>query len=124
VGLNRKWDKLTLDFNGSQSVSDGDADITAFPGGLPLGTRPEAIDFGNYEDVELVTLKAKLDYTLTERAAVGVFYVYEDYTIDSFLLQGLLQGAGRFYLPGALLLDANNGDYQADLYGVKLKLSF
>jgi MtrB/PioB family decaheme-associated outer membrane protein len=126
VGLNQKiGEKLTLDLSGSRSNSDGDADFTAFPGGLPLGTtRPAATDFGNYEDVELTALRLKLDYTLSERAAVGLFYVYEDYTIDSFLLQGLLQGANRFYLPGALLLDANNGDYQADLYGVKLKVSF
>jgi len=124
-------EKLTLDLTGSWSNSDGDADFTALPGGLPLGSpgaglpaRSEAQDFDNYEDVELLALQVKVDYVLTKNASAGFWYRYEDYTIDSFLLQGLLQGGLQNYLPGALLLDANNGNYQADLYGVKLKVSF
>lgn len=122
---------LTFDLNGSWSKSDGAADFTAFPGGLPLASpgaglppRTAAQDFDNYEDVELLSVRAGLEYAITAGASAGLWYRHEDYTIDSFLLQGLLQGGLQNYLPGALLLDANNGDYQADLFGISLKLAF
>jgi hypothetical protein len=46
-----------------------------------------------------------------------VTYRYEDYTFDSFNLNGL-----RPYLPATILLAANDGDYQADVIGIRLKL--
>jgi hypothetical protein len=49
---------------------------------------------------------------------VGFLYRYEDYTIDSFNLQGL-----KPYLPSTLLLVANDGDYQADVFGLTFKLN-
>jgi hypothetical protein len=127
MGFTQKvGEKLTFDLNGSWSNSDGDADFTAFVGGLPLASpgaglpaRTQAQDFDNYEDVELLQAIWKLDYKLTEAASVGFWYQYEDYTIDSFILQGL-----RNYLPGTLLLNANNGDYTANLFALSMKFAF
>jgi MtrB/PioB family decaheme-associated outer membrane protein len=112
----------TVDVSGNWTKSDGSADFFASPGGLPLsGTPPrtEATDFGNYEDIELLALSGRLDYRIAASATFGFLYRYEDYTIDSFILQDL-----RNYLPGALLLNANNGDYQANLFAVDLRLVF
>ena len=80
---------------------------------------PQALDFENYEALELLTLLGRLDYQINEQTAAGVFYRYEDYTIDSFILQGLTN-----YLPGALLLNPEQGDYQANIFGLELKLAF
>ena len=114
-------ERWTTDVSGRWSKSDGFADFTAFPGGGPLAGRPQqqALDFKNYEDIELLALIGRLDYRINGQASAGVFYRYEDYTIDSFILQGLSN-----YLPGALLLNPEQGDYQANLFGLELKLAF
>ncbi len=111
----------TADVSGRWTRSDGFADFVAFAGGLPLASPPrtEPQDFDNYEDIELFAFDGRLEYRLAERATAGFGYRYEDYTIDSFILQGLAN-----YLPGALLLAADNGDYQADLFFLDLKLTF
>ena len=49
----------------------------------------------------------------------GVRLLYEDYTIDSFIRQGLTN-----YLPGALLLVADDGDYRAWSTGVRMSVRF
>jgi len=116
LGLTAKLDKLwTLDLSGRYSKSNGKADLTSPPGGTPN----VAFGFNNYEDIKLAAFLAELDYQVTPAASVGLTYRYEDYTIDSFIRQGL-----NFYLPGTLLLNANSGDYQANVYGVRFKLSF
>lgn len=114
-------EKWTTDISGRWSKSDGFADFTAFPGGAPLAGRPvpQALDFDNYEDIELLALIGRLDYQINEQAGAGIFYRYEDYTIDSFIRQGLSN-----YLPGALLLNPEQGDYKANVYGLELKLAF
>ncbi len=120
LGLTSKLgDRFTLNVSGQWNESDGFADFAAVAGGLPLGTRTSALDFDNYEDIDLLTFIGRLDYKLSEKAAFGFWYRYEDFTIDSFILQGL-----RNYLPGALLLNASNGDYQADVFAVELTLDF
>ncbi|HEX4954568.1 MAG TPA: MtrB/PioB family decaheme-associated outer membrane protein [Thermoanaerobaculia bacterium] len=120
LGLTSKFaERYTLNVNGQWNESDGYADFFAAAGGLPLGTRASALDFGNYEDIELLSFTGRLDYKLNDKAAFGFWYRYEDFTIDSFILQGL-----RNYLPGALLLNASNGDYQADIFAVELTLGF
>lgn len=121
LGLNGKAGSAwTYELSGSWSRSDGEADFTAFPGGLPLGTPPRPLlDLANYEDIELFSARGRLGYQITANAAAGVFVLREDYTIDSFILQGL-----QSYLPGALLLNANAGDYTADVFGVDLTLTF
>jgi MtrB/PioB family decaheme-associated outer membrane protein len=121
--LGGEW---ALDVSGRYAESDGTADFTAFPGGLPLASpgaglpaRTAAQDFDNYEDFELFTGKVKLDYAVNEHATCGFWYQYEDYTADSFITQGVTN-----YLPGALLIAADNGDYEANLFALTLKLAF
>jgi hypothetical protein len=121
--LGEQW---TFDLSGSYVESDGEADFTAFPGGLPLAppasglpARTAAQDFGNYEDFELFTGRVKVNYAVNQYASFGVWYQFEDYTADSFITQGVTN-----YLPGALLIAAENGDYQANLVALTLKLAF
>jgi hypothetical protein len=120
LGLNGKvgpaW---TYDLTGTWSKSDGDADFTAFPGGLPLTPVRPLLDIANYEDIELLGILGRVGYKITPHATAGFFYRYEDYTIDSFILQGL-----QNYLPGALLLNANVGDYTGNIFGLDLSLTF
>ena len=106
-------EKLHWDLSGNRSESDGRADFFT-----PIGGRPTA-DIENYEDVELLAVQLKVTFDLSERAEIGLTYLYEDYTIDSFNLVGL-----QPYLPASILLAANNGDYQADVVGLHLKLGF
>lgn len=104
---------VKLDIEGSWSRTDGRADFFTDP----LGTPSVAFDIDNYEDVENLSVKASLDWQITKAVGFGVFYLYEDFTLDRFLLQGL-----KPYLPGALLLAANEGDYQADVIAARLSL--
>ena len=109
LGLTSNFaERWTADLSVRHSDSNGDANFTAFPGGLPLNNPPrtEAQDFSNYEDTELSAALAKLGFKINDRFSLGLGYLWEDYTIDSFILQDL-----QNYLPGALLLNANNGDY-------------
>lgn len=119
-------EKWTVDLTGTYAKSDGDIDFTATPGGLPLASpgaglpaRTAAQDIGNYEDFELFSAKLKVDYALTTHTTVGIWYLFEDYTADSFITQGLTN-----YLPGAILLAANNGNYQANLFALTMKVAF
>jgi MtrB/PioB family decaheme-associated outer membrane protein len=116
AGLNAK---LSARWSGSvtanYSKSDGKADIFSPPGGAPdLG-----FGFDNYEDIKLFSLLGRLEYQLSKQAKTGLFYRWEDYTLDSFILQGL-----RNYLPGALLLNPALGDYRGKVLGVDLTLAF
>jgi MtrB/PioB family decaheme-associated outer membrane protein len=116
AGLNAK---LSAKWSGSvtanYSKSDGKADIFSPPGGAPdLG-----FGFNNYEDIKLFSILGRLEYQLSKQAKTGLFYRWEDYTLDSFILQGL-----RNYLPGALLLNPALGDYRGKVLGVDLTLAF
>jgi hypothetical protein len=106
---------FTADLQWNLSRSNGKADLFSPPGGSP----DVATGFDNYEDIRLNALLARLDYQINNHMAAGLSYRWEDYTIDSFILQGL-----RNYLPGALLLNANNGSYKAKVYGVSFSLFF
>jgi MtrB/PioB family decaheme-associated outer membrane protein len=120
LGLNAKLaEQWTTQLSGQWMKSDGNADFTAFAGGATLGSRTAAQDIPNYEDIKLLTLLYRLDYHINPHTTAGVFYRYEDFTIDSFILQGL-----QNYLPGALLINANNGDYTANILGLTMSLSF
>jgi MtrB/PioB family decaheme-associated outer membrane protein len=120
LGLNGKFTaKWSYDVTGNYSKSDGEADFTAFPGGLPLTPPRPLLDLPNYEDIKLLGILGRLEYHIRPNATAGFFYRYEDYTIDSFILQGL-----QNYLPGALLLNANVGDYTANMLGIDLSLRF
>jgi hypothetical protein len=111
-------DRFKWDVSGNWSRSDGDADFASPPGGTPgQNSAREPVDFDNYEDVELLALALQLDYVVNRRFDVGLLYRYEDYTFDSFNFQGL-----KVYLPSTLLLLANDGDYQADVFGLRFRL--
>ena len=127
LGWNRKvGERWNIDLSGRWSRSDGGADFTAVPGGLPLGPpasglppRQAAQDFENYEDIELLSATIEVDYEITGSVAVVMSYLYEDYTLDSFIVQGLLN-----YLPGAILINANKGDYTANSVTFDLRFRF
>ncbi len=106
-----RWD---FDLTANWSKSDGSADFESPPGGNPAVT----VDFANYEDIELLAFLAHIEYAFNARIALGFHYRYEDYTINSFNLQGLIP-----YLPSTLLLVANDGDYQANVFGLSLRFT-
>ncbi len=114
-GLRSDRDRWSWDVSARWSNSDGEADFTTPPGGTPA----TAVDFDNYEDIELLAFHLTLDYEIRDNASFGLFYLYEDYTIDSFILQGL-----QPYISGAFLLAAENGDYEANVLGVNLQFAF
>jgi len=99
---------------GSWEKSDGTADLFSPPGGTP----DTATGFGNYEDYERWSFEGTFDYDVTANLAFGARVLYEDYTIDSFIRQALDN-----YLPGALLLNANDGNYNGWSAGVRMKVT-
>ena len=117
LGWNGKFSAWSTDLSANWSKSDGDADFTAFPGGIPLTPARPYLDIPNYEDIELLAIVLKLDYAINKSTSAGFGYRYEDYKLDSFITQGLTN-----YLPATLLLDANYGDFTANVYQVYLKL--
>ncbi|HEX6861586.1 MAG TPA: MtrB/PioB family outer membrane beta-barrel protein, partial [Thermoanaerobaculia bacterium] len=120
LGFTAKHGAFTTDLSARYTNSDGEIDFTAFPGGLPLGTPPRAVvDIDNYEDIELLALLARFDYRITPNTTAGFGYRWEDYTVDSFLFQGL-----RNYLPGAILLNTDQGDYTGSTFMLDLSLAF
>lgn len=108
----KRW---TLDLSANYSKSDGKADLFSPPGGAP----DRAVGFSNYDNVKLFSILGRVDYKINKSAKAGLFGRWEDYKIDSFILQGLTN-----YLPGALLLDPNYGDYRGSLVGVDLSFTF
>jgi MtrB/PioB family decaheme-associated outer membrane protein len=116
AGLSFAWGQgWTFDASAAYSRSDGEADFFSPPGGSPN----EAVGFDNYEDTTLTAITAKLGYQITKTADVTLLYRLEDYSIDSFIIQGLNE-----YLPGALLLNADNADYNVSVYAARLGFRF
>jgi hypothetical protein len=111
------WSKVTASWQaklvGEWVDSDGKADMFSPPGGSPN----LAFGFGNYEDYERLALRGDYDRDLNKNLAVGVGVLYEDYTIDSFIRQDL-----QNYLPGALLIFADDGEYTAWSGSLRLKI--
>ena len=114
LGLNLELaERWQLDVSGRWSRSDGAADIFSPPGGTPnLG-----VGFDDYEDIELLASVVDLGFEINDRMAVGFGWRYEDYVAESFITRGL-----TYYLPGTLLLNAENGDYQGDVLTVRFSL--
>lgn len=115
VGWNRDAEGWTAQVNGWWSHSDGEAEVFSPPGGTPDVGR----GFDNYEDYEVVSIETIVDFELTKHFAIGGRLLYEDFTIDSFIRQNLAN-----YLPGALLIVANDGDYQAWSAGLRMSARF
>jgi hypothetical protein len=115
LGWNRDAEGWTGQVNGWWSQSDGEAEIFSPPGGSPnIG-----VGFDNYEDYEVLSFEGIVDFELTKTLAVGFRLLYEDFTIDSFIRQDLAN-----YLPGALLIVADDGDYQAWSAGLRMSARF
>jgi hypothetical protein len=66
-----------------------------------------------------VPVAGRLDYKISPAIRTGFFGRWEDYKIDSFVLQGL-----QSYLPGALLLNSSYGDYRGSLVGWDMTFTF
>ena len=97
------------------SESDGAAGFFTPPGGTPATSEP----IPNYDDYELFFVKIKFDYEISDRARIGAWYWYEDYTLDTFLIDDLSN-----YNAGLIALNPNFADYQADIFGFNLSLDF
>ncbi len=110
--LGERW---KLDLGATWNKSDGLADFFSPPGGSPN----LAVGFDDYEDIEILSARFALDYVITANITAGLDYRYEDYTLDSFIARGL-----ENYMPAALLLNANYGDYTAQVIGLRCKLKF
>jgi hypothetical protein len=105
-----KWEaKVTA----SWSDSDGFLDLFSPPGGTP----DLAFDVTNYDDVELLQIDAGLGYRLSPRVTAGASWLWEDYDVDSFLTRGLIP-----FLPASPFLDLVNGGYEANVFGLHLKI--
>ncbi|MEO7795200.1 MAG: MtrB/PioB family outer membrane beta-barrel protein, partial [Thermoanaerobaculia bacterium] len=118
VGLGGNCDfteRWHFKLTGFWSRSDGEADLFSPPGGTPN----TAVGFDDYEDIELYTAEANLDFDLNERFGIGFGYRYEDYVTESFVNRGL-----DYYLPSALLLNADNGNYQGDVFSFRLRFTY
>ena len=115
AGWSRDHERWHSKVRGSWEKSDGKADLFSPPGGTP----DTANGFGNYEDYEILSAEGTVDYDVTAAISFGVRVLYEDYTIDSFIRQGLTN-----YLPGALLLVADDGDYRAWSTGLRMSVRF
>ena len=59
LGFTSKLAAWTTDISAQYSKSDGDADFTAFPGGMPLTPARPLLDIANYEDIELLAILAR-----------------------------------------------------------------
>jgi len=110
--MGERWD---FDASGTWNKSDGLADFFSPPGGAPN----LAVGFDDYEDIEILTARVTVDYAITANLSAGLDYRYEDYTLDSFIVRGL-----ENYMPASLLLNANYGDYTANVVGLRFKMTF
>lgn len=108
-------ERWSTQLSASWSRSDGAADFFSPPGGTP----DVASDFDNYEDVELFMASASLTLAINDHARASIGYRFEDYSIDSFILDGLTT-----YLPGTILLDGDAGDYRGQLLFANVAFTF
>jgi MtrB/PioB family decaheme-associated outer membrane protein len=116
AGFNSELDSgVNWELSASVSDVDGSADLETPEGGSPSS----AVDIDNYEDIELVRLWFRAEYAMTENVAFGLFVLRETYEIDSFIQAGVVP-----YLPQSILLAANDGNYEANLFGLNLRLAF
>jgi hypothetical protein len=93
--------------------ADGNSVFFSPPGGTP----DVAFGFPEYDDNRFTGASARLDYKLANHASVSGAYWHEDYNADRFSRDGLSD-----YMPATLLLNANDGDYVANVVAGFLKL--
>ncbi len=116
LGLNSRFgDRWTLDVTGSWSDSDGESDFFSPPGGTPDG----ATGFDEYDDNEWIVYSARLGFKASEHIRAGIKFQHDEFETNRFSRDGVAP-----YLPGALILDFNDGDYSADLLMVDMTVLF
>jgi len=115
-GVNTRFaERWSADLVLQWSEADGNASFTTPPGGTPA----TAQDIPNYDDNELYFIQVKLDYEFNDRSRIGVWYWYEDYTLDSFLIDNLSS-----YQAGLIALNADFFSYTANVVGAYLSMDF
>jgi hypothetical protein len=82
AGYTRTFRDNTVNWNVGvlYAVANGKADFNAGPELRPTG----AVDIPNIDDTDLFSFKTGVDFKITKRARIGLFYWYERYTIDDF----------------------------------------
>jgi hypothetical protein len=108
--IGKRW---TYQVHGSQSDSDGDSDFSAPAGGATVTS------FDEYDDVEWTTYSARFAVHCRSNLEAGFTLAREKFTTNRFQRDGVMP-----YLPGALLLDFNDGEYDATIAAFDLRLMF
>ncbi len=117
VGLNAGMsiipDRLRLNLSCQYQKSDGKSDFTS-EGSSAL------LPITQYDDYDITTVSAKVDYTLTERLGLGVGYIYEKSTYEDQQYLEYDYAPGGTYLSGAYA----DHDYEVHVGYVTIKYSF
>ncbi|MDH3284075.1 MAG: MtrB/PioB family outer membrane beta-barrel protein [Acidobacteriota bacterium] len=114
LGLNARISDLwRVDVSGSWSDSDGDSEFSAPVGGAT------PISFDEYDDNEWMVYRARFGVTASEHVDMGINLIREEFVTNRFQRDGLMP-----YLRGTLVLDANDGDYDANILALDMTISF
>ena len=108
-------DRMKLKLFGQWTDADGDALIFSPPGGSP----DVGFGFDNYDDSELLWFKVRLGWDFNDVVAAGIGYWYERYETSRFGIDGIAP-----YAPGAVLLAGNDGEYEANVVTLDLRMRF
>jgi hypothetical protein len=122
-------EKWTFQFNAMRQKVDGLMDITAREAGsfytpgrttlIPTGAGGAA-DINDWDDTELTTASAQIDYTVAKAWTMSAGYMYEKYDFrDAYT-------SGNGLMPFTVLIftKANNGAYDANTVYAKLSYRF
>jgi hypothetical protein len=103
-------EKLRANVHASYQRVNGSSDFDA-PGG--------AVDIGAFDDTRVVAASAELTFKPTGRWSLAVGGWIEDYEVRDAATSGL-----PYYIPGALFLAANDGDYNGRVFYVRASYSW
>jgi hypothetical protein len=122
-------DKWTFMFNAMRQKVDGLMDITAREAGsfytpgrtglIPAG-QGGATDIVNYDDTELTTITAQLDYAVAQAWKLGCGYMFEKYDFKDAYTSGNLLMPQAVYI----FMKADSGPYTANVVYAKLSYTF
>ncbi len=110
--INPRW---SVSLNGSWSDSDGDSIFFTPTGGNPAS----AVSFAEYDDNEWLVYSLGFRFHASERLEAGISLIRDEYITNRFQRNNLDP-----YLPGTLILDLEDGDYDADMIIAHLRLRF
>ncbi|MBE0585800.1 MAG: MtrB/PioB family outer membrane beta-barrel protein, partial [Desulfofustis sp.] len=106
-------ERLELSLSCQYQKSEGESDFTS------EGTST-LLPITKYDDYDITTVSAKIDYTLTDRLGLGVGYLYEKSTYEDLQYLEYDYNPGGTYLSGAYA----DHDYEAHVGYVTLKYRF